>query len=48
VGTGSGSISGELTDSGQPVAVGTRGGVTADAGTSTSRAAMFSLVLVAQ
>ena len=48
VGTGSGSISGELTDSGQPVAVGTRGGITADAGTSTSRAAMFSLVLVAQ
>jgi PKD repeat protein len=48
VGTGSGSISGELTDSGQPVALGTRGGVTADAGTSTSRAAMFSLVLVAQ
>jgi hypothetical protein len=48
VGTGSGSISGELTDSGQPVAVGTRGGITADAGTSTSRAAMFSVVLVAQ
>lgn len=48
VGTGSGSISGELTDSGQPVAVGTRGGITADAGTSTSRAAMFSIVLTAQ
>ena len=48
VGSGSGSISGELTDSGQPVAVGTRGGITADAGTSTSRAAMFSVVLVAQ
>jgi hypothetical protein len=48
VGTGPGSISGELTDSGQPVAVGTRGGITADAGTSTSRAAMFSVVLVAQ
>jgi PKD repeat protein len=48
VGTGSGSISGELTDSGQPVAIGTQGGITADAGTSTSRAALFSLVLVAQ
>jgi PKD repeat protein len=48
VGTGSGAISGELTDSGQPVAIGTQGGITADAGTSTSRAAMFSLVLAAQ
>jgi PKD repeat protein len=48
VGSGSGNISGALTDSGQPVAVGTRGGLTADAGTSTSRAAMYSVVLTAQ
>ena len=48
VGTGSGSISGSLTDSGQPVAVGTRGGLTASTGDSTSRAAMFSIILSAQ
>ncbi|MET0999819.1 MAG: PKD domain-containing protein, partial [Marmoricola sp.] len=48
VGSGSGSISGALTDSGQPVAVGTQGGLSADTGASTSRAAMYSVVLAAQ
>ena len=44
----SGSISGRLTDSGQPVAAGSRGGVSAGTGGSTSRAAMFSVVVAAQ
>ncbi len=48
VGTGSGSVSGSVTDSGQAVPVGTRGGITSDTGASTSRAAMFSIVLAAQ
>jgi hypothetical protein len=48
VGTGSGNISGALADSGQPVAVGTRGGLTADTGASTSRGATYSVVLTAQ
>ncbi len=48
VGTGSGNISGALTDSGQPVAAGTQGGLTADTAASTSRAAMYSVALVAQ
>ena len=48
IGTGSGNVSGALSDSGQPVAVGTQGGLTADTAASTSRAAMYSVVLVAQ
>jgi PKD repeat protein len=48
VGSSSGNVSGALTDSGQPVAVGTRGGLTTDTGASTSRAAMYSVVLAAQ
>jgi hypothetical protein len=47
VGTGSGNISGALTDSGGPVSVGTQGGLSADTGASTSRAAMYSIVLAA-
>ncbi len=48
VGTGSGTISATLVDSDQPVAPGLRGGLTTDAGASTSRAAMFSVVIAAQ
>ena len=48
VGTGTGSISGALADSAAPVAAGTRGGLTATTGASTSRGATFSIVLAAQ
>jgi hypothetical protein len=48
LGAGSGTISGALTDSGQAVAAGTRGGLTSTASASTSRSATFSLVLAAQ
>jgi PKD repeat protein len=44
----SGSISSRTTDSGQPVATGSRGGLTASTGGSASRAAMFSIALTAQ
>ena len=48
IGSGSGNVSGALTDSGQPVSVGSQGGLVADTGASTSRAAMYSIVLAAQ
>jgi len=48
LGSTSGAISGALVDSGQPVATGNRGGLTSTASASTSRAAMFSVVLNAQ
>jgi hypothetical protein len=48
VGSGSGAIGADLTDSDRPVAPGSRGRVTADTGAPVTRAAMFSVVIAAK
>jgi hypothetical protein len=47
ISSGSGNISARLTDTGQGVPVGSSGGVTANTGAATSRAAMFSILIEA-